>query len=129
LRTHTGKLVDKRFFLEHFKVSNEYREWTRYEIRAPRYDWSKHAHELYISQECTLELDSRETAHIIAKAEETEQRLKDGIARYKKEIADLEQYDESKLIEELRALYVKYGAPETWGKVLDSYEVKYPSHE
>lgn len=129
LHAHTGKLVDKRFFLEHFKVSNEYRDWTKYSITAPRYDWSKHSNELYISADCRLELMSRETAHIIEKVEAEQQRARDYIARLTNEIEKLEGFDEAELVRELLALYEKHGKPETWRKVLDSYEVKYPASE
>lgn len=129
LKTHTGKLVDKRFFLEHFKVEDTYRDWTRYSLRPPRYDWSKHNHELYVSKDCTLELENRETSHIMEHIERAEERARDYAERLKNDIAKLEGFDEDALVKELRALYHKYGAPEHWNKILDSYEVKYPEND
>lgn len=126
LETWDKKLVDKRFFLQHFKMSNEYRDWTKFSLSTPRYSFCKHSHEIYITSDYYLELDNRETAHILSKINDMLARLTSNIESWQNDIKTLNSFDEKQLVKELQALYSKYNQPEIWGEVLNRFEVKYP---
>lgn len=129
LRKHQGKNVDKRFFEEHFLLKNEYRDWTKYRLSLPDFSWSAHKYELRVSKDCKLNLLTRETKHILEEVEKQTEIEKARIVRYAEEIEALKGIDEDALIADLRALYQKHGKPETWGKILDLYQVKYPEEK
>lgn len=126
LRLHKGKLIDKRFFVEHFTIKNEYRDYTKYNLYKPRYDWSKHSYEIYLCHSERLELNSRETAHVIETIENRKKIVENWIKDYQSKIDALQKFDEKGLVRDLKVLYKKYGKPSVWSKVLDSYDVKYP---
>lgn len=127
LKTHTGKLVDKRFFEKHFTISNEYRNWTKYNLLPPAYDWSKYNHRLYISQSVSLELQTRETIEILEALKLEREKIETWIKDRQARIVELSSINEKQLIRDLQAVYKKHGKPSIWGAVLDTFEVKYPS--
>lgn len=126
LNGYDKKIIDKRFFIEFFTVSNEYREWTKYSISKPRYDWSKHTNELYIDRNCTLELNGRDKQHILAVIEAEGAKRENWLKGYQEELAKLEGLDEQAIIDDILAVFEKHGKPKQWQKILDIYEVKYP---
>lgn len=129
LTAWSGKFIDKRFFEANFLVSNEYRSWTRFSIRKPAYSWSHYLYEIRISQDCNLELQDRTKEHILDRITIEIANRFDWIAEYREALTKLKTFNEADLVKDLRALYVKHGRPEVWGKVLESYTVKYPDNQ
>jgi hypothetical protein len=133
LKLWKHKNVDARFFLEHFK-QGEQKNWqgkycTKYNLSEPRYSFSKHNKEIYLNKDYSLELENRDTAHIIASIHDLRGRLETWKEETKVTIQGLKQLDEANLIKDLIALYHKHGKPSIWTEVLNIYEVKYPKEK
>ena len=150
LATHTGKLIDKRFFEKHFtQPDNGFgRVWTKYSLHGKRYEWeTDYNHRItlqrYVHTEKvkdrdyststysdyeTIELVTRETAHVIERVQAKKQAMNERIAHYTEQLAQLETVDNSAIVKDLLAVYAKHNAPITWLEVLDMYEVKYPKN-
>jgi len=126
LQQWDNKIVDIRFFKKFFSEKNEYRDYEKYSISAPRYSFDT-GYRIYLAKDCELKIENRETAHIKEKVSEQLTGYQARIDELTKDIETLTAFDEHALIKDLRALYTKHGKPETWGKILDSYEVKYPT--
>lgn len=121
------KNIDKTFFERFFlkKGENDTR-WTALYLSKPQYSFQTFAHRIFITPGIELELESRETVHVLEKTEEMIERLNSWINEEKQELTKTEDLDEKALVKELIALYKKYNKPRIWQEVLDSYEVKYP---
>jgi hypothetical protein len=147
LATHTGKLVDKRFFEKHFTMQNEYCDYTKYSFSGKQYEWDKYNHRIllqrYVHTEKVkdrdysssaysdweyIELDTRETAHVIERIQAKKAAMLERIEYKKDVLAQLETVDNAAIIADLLAVYKKHNAPITWLEVLDEYTVKYPKN-
>lgn len=131
LETHTGKLVDNRFFKKHFTINNEYRDWTKYSFAGKQYDFDTYNYRIYLGSGSSgeyINLQTRETSELVAALRARHESAFQMIQEYTAKVAELESFDEKALVNDLVAVYEKYGKPEIWGKVLDSYEVKYPNN-
>jgi hypothetical protein len=130
LETHTGKMVDKRFFEKHFTVMSDGHTYVRYSFYGKRYDFDTYNYSLYLGSGNNgerLELQTRETRELVEKLQKRHGECYEMIESYTAKITELENFDEQALVNDLIAVYEKHGKPEVWGKVLESYEVKYPS--
>lgn len=133
LLTHTSKMVDVRFFEKHFTIPSDtprYKNqvWTLYGMRKTENSWEK-PYSLYGVNNEKIELDSRDTEHVIHATLEKAEKLKTWIAKYEKEVQELEQFNEQALVEDLLALYSKHNVSETmWRTILEDYQVKYPNN-
>lgn len=146
LETHCGKLIDKRFFEKHFTIKGEYQDYTKYSLTGKHYEWDKYMHRIGIDRMSWqyepdangvsivraysdyeyIELQNRETAHVIAQVAWFKTKMKERIEYQTEKKAKFEAIDDGAIIADLQAIFFKYGEPDTWGKLLDSYEVKYP---
>lgn len=146
LEAHTGKLIDKRFFEKHFTIKGEYQDYTKYSLTGKHYEWDKYAHRIGLdrmhwtynaddngvetvraySDYEYIELQNRETAHVIAQVAWFKTRMRERIEYQTEQKKKLEAIDDNAIVAELQAVFFKYGEPETWGRILDLYEVKYP---
>lgn len=115
-----GKVIDKRFFEKYFAV-NEFR--TKYGIIPKRYEWSKHNHEIYLSQDCVLELQTREKTELMQTINERLDRIIGWKFKAQQDISTLSQIDVEKVIAELHEIYKKHNLSIIWRELLD--EVKY----
>ena len=144
LATHTGKLVDKRFFEKHFTEPDTGfgRVWTKYSLSGKRYEWeTNYNHRItlqrYIHTEKVkdrdyststysdfefIELVTRETAHVIERIQAKKQALSERVAHYIDQLAQLETVDNAAIVKDLLAVYNKYNAPITWLELLDMYD-------
>jgi hypothetical protein len=131
---HKGKLVDARFFAAHFTEKwpswkeGETRDYVPYQIRKPSYVFSEtYPLELYVSGDCKIQLESRETKDVLkaidTELEKTTSWRNGSIVSRDK----LKLIDEPAIIADILAVYNKHGKPDTWGKILETYEVKYPT--
>lgn len=123
-----NKLIDKNFFeQDRFKlVTDEGYTHFKYHMRRPEYSYRGSQYVVYLNRDYSLELKNRETAHVLECIHTMLAFLQTEIEECKKNIAELRNFNEDDLVKDLQALYVKYNRPEVWGKVLESYEVRYP---
>ncbi len=145
LATHTGKLVDNRFFKKHYLIPGEYRDWTKYRLAPAEYKWSSYKHRIMLERFVQtsepdfyghthteygdweqIYFDTRETAHIIERIKEFKLKMQDRLVQKYDELAKLETVNNDVIIADLLAVYKKYNAPITWLEILDTYELKHP---
>ena len=119
-----GKTIDKRFFERYFSEVRSYGNITKYKIEPKRYEWSKHNHEIYISQGCTLELQTREKDEISKVIDERLALIRQWKYREQEDINTLQGIDEKQVKAELIAIYKKHNLEIIWREILD--EVKFP---
>ncbi len=123
-----GVSVDRRFFEQYFTLNNGYRDYTKYSIQPVTDSWKQYSHTLYVSKDCTLELKARNKNHILEVAREALEQKKAYLKETKESIVLLESFNEQALIDDIRALYVKHGKPETWYLILKSFDVTNPEY-
>lgn len=134
LKGHKGKLIDKRFFEEHFTLEGRDGDhtWKYLEIYMtdPSYSFQSYQKRIILARingDCgEVELQSRETAHAIEETTKMRDLWCGWLAGYEKELKDAEALDEDELIKDLLKIYEKYGQPKIWDKILGSYEVRNP---
>lgn len=129
LKKHDGKLIDQRFFNTHFKISNEYRDYTEFSLAKPVYNFDRYAYRVYLNNNYHLELDNRERDHVLQSAIKMSRELQDRILGYEDKIKSLSGLDEEAIVSDLIAVYKKHGKPDIWRKILEKYEVIYPNEK
>lgn len=121
------EVISDLFFEEKFLEHIDDRIILRMSINRPINDYVRHNYEIKISQHHKIKLFSRTKEEILQAIEKKIEEIEGEITLFRKEIADIEKVDDTKLVQELQALYVKYGKPEIlWSKILESAQVKYP---
>jgi hypothetical protein len=149
LKQWPNKIIDRRFFEKFFPLYDEagaiITYWagknkrdiaTKYKITPRTYSFEK-PFKIMLSRLVendpvrygewqSIHLNDKTTAGTLAEIEaEITARL--GIIEQRKaKIIELSSFDESALVTELQALYLKYGKPDLWDKVLGLYEVRNP---
>lgn len=130
LETHTGKMVDKRFFEKHFTIKNEYHNYTKYSYVGKQYNFDTYNYSIYLGTSSNgekLKLQTRETSELVNALKERHQTAFAMVEKYTSEIEKLTAFDENAMVQDIIAIYHRYGKPDIWGSVLSSYDVKYPS--
>lgn len=114
------KIVDKRFF-EAYGL--------RYVLRKSEYAYAKFM--LYVSSDCLVKLDSRETWHIASRLRNELEWRRAAVIELDKSIKQLATLDYDEITAELIAVYNNRGQfdGETWRKILDEFSVKYPNEQ
>lgn len=125
------KLIDKNFFAQKvFQIEREgwhgAETYSKYHLSTPSYSFEKYAYQIYLNRSYKVELQDRETFHVLEACKSLKNDLVNRLKEYEDTIADLESVDESALIRDLQAVYFKHNKPQIWGRILDSYKVKYP---
>ena len=124
LREWPVKTIDKRFFERYFSEVRSYGNITKYKIEPKRYEWSKHNHEIYISQGCTLELQTREKDEISKAIGERLALVRQWKYREQEDINTLQGIDEKQVKAEIIAIYKKHNLGIIWREIL--LDVKFP---
>ncbi len=131
LEKHAGKIVNKTFFAKHFSIEDE--EWQKYNNgdKRTKYSIQKHPYagteyRIYLVRDHHLELQNRETAHILERAKEQLERTEQVLIRYNKELDQLEALDVALVVKDLKAVYNKHkkNIPQYfWDDILGLYEI------
>lgn len=128
LMEYDKKTIDKKFFDKYFFVKLEYRDFYDFSIQPKRYEYiGEHKHEIYIWGYTYLEIKSRDRIHILEVAQESLDNFNLWISQNEEQTKKLEALDDMDIVKDLQAVFFKHGSPDLWGKILDSYEVKYPT--
>lgn len=127
LGKYTGSLINKSFFEEYFKEKNEWREYTKYAIQSGGDYTGARVLSMYIGKK-SIRLPSRNRLEIITCLESEIKRFEDLITDYTNRTTKLEDLDQDKIFDDIKAIYNKYDKPAIWYKLLSLYEFQNPEN-
>lgn len=129
LSTHQGKIVNKQFFEKNFPITTQYgTTYPKYNISTPQITYKNFKLRIYVSRDCEVDLETRNTAEIVSAINTKIQSVEHQIEQYKEKIENFSKCDEEALKNDLMELYNKHNKPLIWNKILESYDVKYPNN-
>jgi hypothetical protein len=127
LKSHTGKLVDARFFEKHFLIPNEWnKKYTKYSLTKPSYSFEKPV-QIYLGRHGNssekVGCDTRETSALIVAIEEKRAESIKWLDDAREKLAKVEALDVEAMLQDIKAVYLKYGKPDMWDNLMRSSEV------
>jgi hypothetical protein len=135
LTEHKNKLIDARFFMANFAETIHWgdgipdRTYAKYRLTDPRYMSDRYQKTLYVSEHCRVELQTRETAHVLAQVQKEIDKYEAWANDCAGTIANILDTDYAALVADLKAVYRKHGSPHIWNETLKAYEVTDPKDE
>lgn len=127
LKAHTGKLIDARFFEKHFLIPNEWnKKYTKYSLTKPSYSFEKPV-QVYLGRMGNssekVGADTRETKDILQAVEEKRAQSVTYLADAREKLEKIEALDVEAMLQDIKAVYLKYGKPDMWDNLMRSSEV------
>ena len=136
LKTHKGKVVDKRFFEANFSEKwdkedpNCTRMYTRYSLSEKEYNFQTYWKRIIYFREdgryASLELMHKETAYIIEEVERELEKQTKWLAKYKVKAQVAREFDEEKCVKAITDLWISFGMPDFWREFCETNSVRYP---
>lgn len=128
LADYDKAIINKKFFEKYFSITEESGQpkigwkgeiYTSFSFSKPTYSFQK-GKTIYIDGQYSInDIETNDREELLAIVKQWKEKEKESLAFYEKRLAELTAFDENAFVSDLKALYVKYGRPSHWRKLLE----------
>ncbi len=136
LSSYDKNIINKTFFEKYFTfkdINGELsKDWkgnlnTSFQFSGKAYNFDRYEKRIFLAFSEYVEVNATDKTTVIKAVEEKESNILNWIKTTEERLAENDTIDEETIKAEIIAIFYKYNKPSLWGKILEDYEVKYPS--
>jgi len=124
LNDYQKNIINKTFFEKYFLIKGEYKNYTKYSLSAPQYNFQE-GKRIYLGKDKEIIINSNKKLDIIAIIKEEREKFLAWQAQSEQELSGYQEFDEQAFYTDLKKLYTKYNSPKNWRDLMENSFYKF----